>query len=128
MQFLLNFVFFEILTQNSKEKKRYVQNTNNEKFGMEYPQDKIFESREQIKIKSCFFMKQLNKITSKKISPHIISFYFRIPDFTVKFNYESSFIFKIIRKFNIKELAQIVSKDNETLLNLFNQDVETVKF
>ena len=73
-------------------------------------------------------MKQLNKITSKKISPHIISFYFRIPDLTLKFNYESSCIFKIIKKFNIKELEQILSKDNETLLNLFNQDAETVKY
>jgi len=111
---------------NGKDKKRYVQNLNNEKVGFEYPQDKVFECREQIKIKSCFFMKHLIKITSKKFNQNIISFYFKIPDFSIKFNYENNFIFKIIKKFNIRDLAHLITKDIDNLLAFFNQEADTV--
>ena len=100
----------------------------NEKTNYEYPQDKLFECREQIKIKSFFFIKYLIKITSKKFNSNIISFYFRIPDFSIKFNLENNSLYKIIKKFNIKDLYNLIVNINDfnNLITLLNQESDSV--
>ena len=109
-----------------KDKKRYIQNLVNDKEDFAYPQDKLFECREQIKIKSCFFMKHLMKITSKKCNQNIISFYFKIPDFSIKFKLENSSLFEIIKKLNIRSLSQLITNESNNFLLNLNQDIETV--
>lgn len=91
-----------------------------------YPQDKIFESREQIKIKSCLFMKYLMKITSKKINQNIISFYYKIPDFSIKASREKNITFNFIKKLNIVDLHHIITKDPCSLNNFLKSDSEFV--
>lgn len=90
-----------------------------------YPQDQIFECREQIRVKSCFFMKHLMKITSKKINQNIISFYFKLPDFSFKQQHEKNFL-RFIKKINIKDLHQLIVKEPQNFNKILVTDSNIV--
>lgn len=73
-------------------------------------------------------MKYLMKITSKKINQNIISFYYRIPDFSNKAarEREKSNAFNFIKKLNIIDLHHIITKDPCSLNNFLKCDAELV--
>ncbi len=66
------------------------------------------------------------KITSKKCNQNIISFYFKIPDLSIKLKLENSGLFEIIKKLDIRSLNQLIANESKNFLLNLNQDIETV--
>lgn len=61
-------------------------------------------------------IKDLIKITSKKMNFNLISFYFKILDLSKLINFESAQFMKMMAKFNLKDFFLLFNKNIENIL------------